>query len=253
VSYYELLGCSPNATKEEIHLRYKQLSVAYHPDKGATCSEMIKKLNNAYSTLSDTSLRNAYDAQLLRGQAQWVSVQQNVGYNNVSDMTVDGSMVAGLVDNIKAESFIFRNGYCWIPASRIVALTNPQMTAAAIKRTVKKILGHLDTSSILTEGDIDYVKNCDENLKVFVVKSEQFKRFSQEVGSSFLYDAVITRSPQLQLAYCVPHEVVLNATTTTTTTSTTTEAATTTSSVDSSVDSCWQDFFTDVPSDYDTL
>jgi curved DNA-binding protein CbpA len=64
--YYSILEVSPGATLEQIKQSYRRLARLYHPDvnKGSPDSR-IKLLNEAYSVLSDTAKRAAYDAQRL--------------------------------------------------------------------------------------------------------------------------------------------------------------------------------------------
>ncbi len=61
--YYELLEIDTDATQAEIKKAYRTLALRYHPDinpdEGA--EEYIKKLNQAYSVLSDPSKRLFYD------------------------------------------------------------------------------------------------------------------------------------------------------------------------------------------------
>jgi len=59
-NYYQVLGVSENATQEEIKKAFKEKSKITHPDKGGS-EEEFKKINNAYSTLSDQNKRNEYD------------------------------------------------------------------------------------------------------------------------------------------------------------------------------------------------
>lgn len=61
--YYELLGVSKNASKEEIQKAYRKLARKYHPDvnKSENSGEMFKKINEAHSTLKDKESRKLYD------------------------------------------------------------------------------------------------------------------------------------------------------------------------------------------------
>lgn len=65
MNYYELLEVSSSASTEVIKAAYKVQVVKYHPDNIKTGNEeMMKKLNEAYDTLSDYTKRSAYDAIL---------------------------------------------------------------------------------------------------------------------------------------------------------------------------------------------
>ena len=62
--YYQLLGVSKGATKDEIKKAYKKLAMKYHPDKNKgdkQAEEKFKKINEAYAVLSDDSKRKQYD------------------------------------------------------------------------------------------------------------------------------------------------------------------------------------------------
>jgi len=64
VDYYEVLGLSKGASKEEIKKAYKQLAKKYHPDlnKGDSASEAkFKEVNEAFSVLNDDQKRARYD------------------------------------------------------------------------------------------------------------------------------------------------------------------------------------------------
>ncbi len=63
--YYEVLGVSKNATEKELKRAYRKLAMKYHPDKfdgnKAEAEEKFKEINEAYSVLSDDSMRGKYD------------------------------------------------------------------------------------------------------------------------------------------------------------------------------------------------
>ncbi len=61
--YYETLGVSKNATREDIKKAYKKLAKKYHPDinKDADASEKFKEINEAASVLGDPQKRESYD------------------------------------------------------------------------------------------------------------------------------------------------------------------------------------------------
>jgi len=62
--YYELLGVSKDATEAELKKAYRLLAMKYHPDRnpGDKASEdNFKKINEAYSCLSDAAKRANYD------------------------------------------------------------------------------------------------------------------------------------------------------------------------------------------------
>jgi molecular chaperone DnaJ len=61
-NYYQVLGVTENATKDEIKKAFKEKSKITHPDKGGS-EEEFKKINNAYSILSDDEKKRQYDMQ----------------------------------------------------------------------------------------------------------------------------------------------------------------------------------------------
>lgn len=63
--YYDILGVSQSATPKEIKKAYKRLAMKHHPDRNPNdkdeAEEKFKKIQKAYSILSNTEKRNAYD------------------------------------------------------------------------------------------------------------------------------------------------------------------------------------------------
>src|SRR5258706_942424 len=64
--YYATLEVSASATHAEIKRAYRRLARQYHPDLNATALDKhIKRLNEAYRVLGNTTKRAAYDQQFL--------------------------------------------------------------------------------------------------------------------------------------------------------------------------------------------
>ena len=62
--YYETLGVSKSASKDEIKKAYRKLALKYHPDRNKndkTAEGKFKEASEAYHVLSDKDRRNNYD------------------------------------------------------------------------------------------------------------------------------------------------------------------------------------------------
>ncbi|MCF7928952.1 MAG: molecular chaperone DnaJ [Spirochaetales bacterium] len=62
--YYEVLGVSKDASKDDIKKAYRKLAVKYHPDRNAGNKEAedhFKEATEAYEVLADEKKRQAYD------------------------------------------------------------------------------------------------------------------------------------------------------------------------------------------------
>jgi DnaJ-class molecular chaperone len=60
MDYYNVLGVDRNADQNQIKKAYRDLVKQHHPDRGGD-SELFKKINEAYETLSDPAKRQQYD------------------------------------------------------------------------------------------------------------------------------------------------------------------------------------------------
>lgn len=66
-NYYQILGVSKEADKNEIKKAYRILAKKYHPDKNKDDSDAIKKfqeVSEAYSVIGDEKSRESYDKKL---------------------------------------------------------------------------------------------------------------------------------------------------------------------------------------------
>lgn len=62
--YYDVLGVSRNATKQELKTSYRKLAIQFHPDKNPgnkEAEEKFKEASEAYEVLNNDSKRQIYD------------------------------------------------------------------------------------------------------------------------------------------------------------------------------------------------
>jgi len=76
LDYYELLDVEPDAGHDDIRDAFYRLASDLHPDQHAGCDSetralvlrVFKRVNEAYSALTDPKRRRRYDAGLARGE-----------------------------------------------------------------------------------------------------------------------------------------------------------------------------------------
>jgi molecular chaperone DnaJ len=83
--YYDVLGVSQTATKDEIKAAYRKLAMQYHPDRNPDnkeAEEKFKEASEAYEVLSDDTKRQRYD----RFGHQGLGGQDFGQYQNINDI-----------------------------------------------------------------------------------------------------------------------------------------------------------------------
>lgn len=87
-NYYDWLEVSPKASKEVIEKAYKALVLKYHPDVQKDnlekAEEILKKINEAYDVLSDSTKREEYDKKL---ELEKLTSQQQSYYTSNTQTT----------------------------------------------------------------------------------------------------------------------------------------------------------------------
>ncbi len=83
--YYQILQVHHDASPEVVQAAYKRLSKIYHPDnyQHSDNEARMTRLNQAYKTLSDVSLRKKYHQQWLSNRTdRKYNVRQSAGYGS---------------------------------------------------------------------------------------------------------------------------------------------------------------------------
>ncbi|QMT98754.1 DnaJ domain-containing protein [Mycoplasma tullyi] len=78
-NYYEILGVSETASKEDIKRAFRRLAREYHPDvnKAPDAEAKFKEINRAYSILSNETTRFDFDRRLKQRRAKAAAASTN--------------------------------------------------------------------------------------------------------------------------------------------------------------------------------
>ena len=94
-TYYDILEISRYASKEVLERAHKVLIKRYHPDletdpvKRKEKEEYIKKINEAYSVLSDDNKKREYDLKVFANETQNNNVKDSSGEKIVDEKMAD--------------------------------------------------------------------------------------------------------------------------------------------------------------------
>lgn len=115
--YYEVLGVSRTASKDEIKAAYRKLAMKYHPDmnkdNAKAAEEKFKELSEAYEVLMDDDKRSRYDqfghegveATFRTGGFDWSDFTH---FSDISDIFGDfggfGGLGGGIFDQVFGRS-----------------------------------------------------------------------------------------------------------------------------------------------------
>lgn len=93
-TYYEILGVTRTATKDEIRRAYRSLARRYHPDKNTDpdAEGKFKEVAEAYETLSDVAKRSAYDDRLAGPAFSPASSQGHYSWTNIASTDASVTM-----------------------------------------------------------------------------------------------------------------------------------------------------------------
>lgn len=104
--HYSTLGVGEHASDDEIKSAFRKLAMKYHPDRNpgdASAEEQFKKINEAYSTLSDKQKRAEYDNIKRYGGAQ------NFGHGGAQHFHFNFDHMGNIDDVI--QQFFAQNGF----------------------------------------------------------------------------------------------------------------------------------------------
>ena len=117
MDYYQILGVSKDATGEQIKVAYRKLAFEYHPDRAGgnqDSVEKMKRLNEAYAVLSNTTKRREYDSLRSRfGSSAYDHFRQSYSQEDIFSNTDVGQIFEEMARafGLRGVDEIFRDFY----------------------------------------------------------------------------------------------------------------------------------------------
>ena len=114
-NFYNILGVTEKATKDEIKKAYRSLQMKWHPDKNSNSQEsiaMTQKINEAYETLGDEQKREAHD-QIRNNPNPFTRMNSHSNDINVDDifnMFFAGTGIPGMQFGMQGMPFGLHQG-----------------------------------------------------------------------------------------------------------------------------------------------
>ena len=113
-NYYEILQVNQNASNEIIEKAYKTLAKKYHPDlceqeNKKEAEEILKKINEAYETLSDSSKRKLYDQNLnsntiSKEKYEQMCIQNQLLKEQLQNLTLEYNKIISKTNNFSNDN-----------------------------------------------------------------------------------------------------------------------------------------------------
>ena len=169
MTFYEILEISENASQEVIRMAYKALCKKYHPDlyegDKKFAEEQMKKINEAYDTLSDDSKKKIYDDSLKNRNAHY-EPKQEYSPNNIEALLKRGFMALEDSEWLKANQF-FEQALNY----------NAELAEAYIGKLLAEF--HFTNISQLKTTILSYEDNPNY-LRALLFSNDEFKKFLEE-------------------------------------------------------------------------
>ena len=182
--YYQILGISKNANDDEIRKAYKREALKYHPDKNINNKEEaeknFKKVNDAYSILSDKKKRQQYDTFGKDGMENGFGFGDGMEHGFTFTNNLHRDIFKSFFDskeNFMFNENIFNNdsGFKTFKSQNFFTNnTKPEFIHISIGRNI--IIKNLNQTE--KNGKIGKIENFNPNNKRYIVKLESGLRIS---------------------------------------------------------------------------
>ena len=190
LTFYEVLGVSPQSTQSQIRDAYRRKSKLYHPDttsiEKSIAAQKFQVVNQAYDTLRFPEKRQAYDSQLKRvkvvatrrpaSKVTAASIRTQSAFLEPEDRPLSPGEIFALF--ILGVTFLF----CLLVAlflgiSRGEMLVNSMPPEASVSQSLKGLLPHDDSKTMNESKHRSVEKHVDEKLtnKTWTKASQSYK------------------------------------------------------------------------------